>query len=340
MTIKAFSEPAIPSGSLILVTGVNGLIASHVAEQCLKAGYRVRGTTRDAQKNSWMKKVEAFSRPEAFELFEVKDMTKDGAFDEAIKGCVGVAHVASNMTFSNSYDEVVGDAVKGALSALKSASKEPGIKRFVLTSSSCAATTPEPGKKFTVHKDSWNDEAVKLAKRKDADGFIVYAASKTEAERQVWDWTKQNKPTFVVNTVLPNANFGKPLDVKNQGHPSTTLWIKQAFDRNIDFLKNIPPQYFVDVQDTAMLHYVALANPRVENERIFAFAEPFNLNDVLAVLRELYPDRKFAQDIPGLEKDLSVIEPASRAEQLLGEVKGSGWTSLKESVRLNSMDLV
>lgn len=33
-------------------------------------------------------------------------MTKDGAFDEAVKECVGIAHVASNMTFSTSCDEV------------------------------------------------------------------------------------------------------------------------------------------------------------------------------------------------------------------------------------------
>lgn len=199
MTIKAISEPAIPSGSLILVTGVNGLIASHIAEQCLNAGYRVRGTTRDAKKNAWIKDVESFSKSGAFELVEVEDMTTDGAFDEAVKGCAGIAHVASNMSFSSSYDEVVGDAVKGALNALKSASKEPGIKRFVLTSSSCATTMPKPGKKFTVHKDTWNDEAVKLAKEKDADSFMIYAASKTEAERQVWDWVKKNKPSFIVN---------------------------------------------------------------------------------------------------------------------------------------------
>lgn len=30
---------------------------------------------------------------------------------------------------------------------------------------------PKPGKKFTVHKDTWNDEAVKLAKEKDADSL-------------------------------------------------------------------------------------------------------------------------------------------------------------------------
>lgn len=145
---------------------------------------------------------------------------------------------------------------------------------------------------------------------------------------------------LTLSTVLPNANFGKPLDVKNQGHPSTTLWVKQVIEGDFDSLKTVPPQYFVDVQDTAMLHYVALANPNVQNERLFAFAAPFNINDILGALRELYPGRKFAEDLPGLDKDLSVIEPARRAEQLLEEVKGSGWTSLKDSVQHNSKDLI
>lgn len=116
--------------------------------------------------------------------------------------------------------------------------------------------------------------------------------------------------------------------------------MKQVFDGKLDALKGIPPQYFVDVQDTAMLHYVALANPKVQNERLFAFTAPFNFNDILATLRELYPDGEFAQDLPSLEKDLSVIEPARRAEQLLKEVKDLSWTSLKDSVQLNSKDLV
>jgi uncharacterized protein YbjT (DUF2867 family) len=37
-------------GSLILVTGVNGLLGSHVADQLLHAGYKVRGSVRDPQR--------------------------------------------------------------------------------------------------------------------------------------------------------------------------------------------------------------------------------------------------------------------------------------------------
>jgi nucleoside-diphosphate-sugar epimerase len=79
--------PAIPKDSLVLVTGVNGYIASHVADQLMEAGYRVRGTTRNLSKVEglsalWEKK---FGK-DRFEFVAVGDMSNNGAFDKAIKG--------------------------------------------------------------------------------------------------------------------------------------------------------------------------------------------------------------------------------------------------------------
>ena len=48
----SFDNPAIPSGSTVLVTGVNGFLASHIADQFLRLGYSVIGTVRDAAKNA------------------------------------------------------------------------------------------------------------------------------------------------------------------------------------------------------------------------------------------------------------------------------------------------
>jgi len=39
-------NPVLPPGSLILVTGASGYIESHVVNEALLAGYRVRGTAR------------------------------------------------------------------------------------------------------------------------------------------------------------------------------------------------------------------------------------------------------------------------------------------------------
>lgn len=81
------ADASLPKGSLVLVTGANGYIASHIVDQVLLAGYHVRGTVRDAAKAAWT--TEVFnSRHGAgtYSAVVVPDMAVDGAFDDAVKG--------------------------------------------------------------------------------------------------------------------------------------------------------------------------------------------------------------------------------------------------------------
>lgn len=85
--MSPLNNPAIPKGSIVLVTGANGLLGSHIAKQFLEYGYKVRGTVRDPVKNSWL--VDLFDKSYGqgkFELFRLSDMAAEGAFDEAVKG--------------------------------------------------------------------------------------------------------------------------------------------------------------------------------------------------------------------------------------------------------------
>lgn len=80
-------NPAVPKGSTVLVTGANGLLGSHIVDQFLEYGYKVRGTVRDTEKNAWLQAL--FDKKYGkgnFELFKVADLTAEGAFDEAVKG--------------------------------------------------------------------------------------------------------------------------------------------------------------------------------------------------------------------------------------------------------------
>jgi GDP-D-mannose dehydratase len=87
MSALRIKDPAIPFGSWVVISGVSGFIGSHVADQALVAGYKVRGTTRDVQKSDWIKKhFEEIYGPGNFELVEVRDMAAEEAFDKVVIG--------------------------------------------------------------------------------------------------------------------------------------------------------------------------------------------------------------------------------------------------------------
>jgi nucleoside-diphosphate-sugar epimerase len=72
---------------LVLISGVNGYIASRTAETFLKAGYSVRGTVRSLSSGKALQDVlSEYATSGKFELVEVPDITIDGAFDKAVKG--------------------------------------------------------------------------------------------------------------------------------------------------------------------------------------------------------------------------------------------------------------
>ena len=63
-----------------------GFVASHIVEQLLVRGYRVRGTTRSGTKLDVLKKRWNDKYPGQFQVAVVQDITQEGAFDKAIKG--------------------------------------------------------------------------------------------------------------------------------------------------------------------------------------------------------------------------------------------------------------
>ena len=66
--------PASTSGK-VLITGINGCIASWTAKAFLDAGFTVRGTVRDEAKGTFIKKALS-SYGDKFEIVVVPDITK------------------------------------------------------------------------------------------------------------------------------------------------------------------------------------------------------------------------------------------------------------------------
>jgi nucleoside-diphosphate-sugar epimerase len=91
---------AISPPAKVLVTGANGYLATWVLKKYLESGYSVRGTVRSLSKSAFL--TDKFGHyGDRFELVVVEDITKDSAFEEAVKGVDAIAHTASPFHFKS-----------------------------------------------------------------------------------------------------------------------------------------------------------------------------------------------------------------------------------------------
>lgn len=120
-------------------------------------------------------------------------------------GVTAIAHLAApvSLTFTDP-EPVLKGAIEGTLRALEAAHKEPSVRSFVLMSSIAAIVSTKQGPYVFTEAD-WNDEAgaavAKLGKK--APGGMIYRASKTAAERALWNFRDEKKPQFATTSVNP-----------------------------------------------------------------------------------------------------------------------------------------
>lgn len=82
----------------------------------------------------------------------------------------------------------------------------------------------------------------------------------------------------------------------------------------------------------AAVHVAAVLDPEVKNARLQVWGHSTHWNEVLAVLRNLRPQRKFVDDYPH-PYHIKVSVDQSDAIELLKKWAGKdGWTSLEESI--------
>ncbi|GME37554.1 NAD(P)-binding protein [Neofusicoccum parvum] len=334
-------RPAIVPGSTILVTGANGFVGAHVADQLLHRGYRVRGTVRDAEKHRWLEDLfkDRYGGGK-FELVTVEDMAEAGAFDKAVSGVSGIIHVASVRSTNVTTEELIRTTVTGTLSCLRSAANEPSVRRFVLTSSSAAARSLQGYRgSDPVLAEEYDEKTVALSGAIPTSLppmqklMIAYFASKVRSEQVFWEWMAENKPHFVANSVLPPTIYGSPLDVANQGYPSTAKIPLQILDGDTESIKHVQRWYYVHVQDVARLHMAALIHPDACGERIFAFGGPYSINEFFKIFEKSVPGYQSPPMISGLDFPLAPIGPRERAESLLKDMGRPGFVGLEETVK-------
>jgi nucleoside-diphosphate-sugar epimerase len=150
----------IDSGSLVLVTGGNGFIATHCIATLLRSNYRVRATVRSTDKKNLTLQALSCAGVEnlsQLELVVVSDPTNLDALCGTLDGCQAVLHLASAFT----YDALPGEfeeklmipAVRGTQIVCEAAKFHPTVRRVVVMSSFAsvydAGLGPQAGTVYT-----------------------------------------------------------------------------------------------------------------------------------------------------------------------------------------------
>ncbi|KAJ7150152.1 hypothetical protein C8R43DRAFT_1192112 [Mycena crocata] len=191
------------SRGVVLVTGINGFLGTYTALAFLDAGYTVKGTARTAVKaQDWILHFPAHAA--AYQHAVVEDMVAPGAFDDAVKGCDIIVHVASPNNPQENLDNEASTllpAINGTRNILKSTKLEPRIRRVVFTSTlaACLVTSEaEPDKIYT--EADWNPSTYEQAKVSTNPRF-VYGASKALSERAFWGQSGRGRRFYPGATV-------------------------------------------------------------------------------------------------------------------------------------------
>ncbi|KAG2181508.1 hypothetical protein INT44_008323 [Umbelopsis vinacea] len=326
---------SLKPGSRVLVTGVTGYIGTHVADQLLKAGYVVIGTSRTASKAETVKKYfDATYGPGKFEIFEAGDLQQPGVFDDAVKDVDAIAHVASPVIFTpkDPFADVIDPAIKGTLSLLNSAHKYgKHVKHIVVTSSVASIMDPNRPAGHVYTEADWNDEAMKTIQRQTERGEtfesrLAYRASKNEAERAIWKFREEKQPSFTLATILPSFVFGAilppPTTTKAVDATSTPkMLIDYYTGESQDATFVAGSSSFVDVVDVAVAHVLALQNAqKADGQRYITSQGPFTKQEVMDILRREYPDRQniIVKGEPGKYQPPTVIVDGSKVTRELG----------------------
>ncbi|SJX62559.1 related to methylglyoxal reductase (NADPH-dependent) [Sporisorium reilianum f. sp. reilianum] len=298
MSAAATTSPA----PRVLLTGVSGFVGSHVLDQLLKSerNYHVTCVIRSKAKTEpWLSRQFADAFGSRIHVIEIPDLLASGCLDAAVEGKDYIVHVASPyvLTAKNNKKDIIEPALHMTRNVLepalkaenkaKAAGATPQLKRIVVTSSFAAILNPLRGiekRDYTYTDKDW--QPLQYAFLGHFYTPLAYLISKTLAEKSVWTFLEQHKPSFDAAIVNPPQIYGPIIhEVKSEAAINTSSaepWkLYKAGGASGD--GKVPVESFwsfCDVRDVARIHVAALDSPKAHNTRYLAYGGSVSWQEV------------------------------------------------------------
>jgi dihydroflavonol-4-reductase len=264
------------SGSLVCVTGSNGHVGSHVVNELLNHGYRVRATVRSLKQrqryefllndrssssstSTSIAEQQSHQQPPPQPPLEFTEAdllnTTSSEFERSLSDCRYLIHTASPYFLSSAdpQRDLVDPAIRGTLMILEAAANVRSIEKVIITGS-IAAVTDAPRNDHVYSERDWNDSS--------SLNRNPYYYSKIQSERAAWQWMASHKPHFRLISLNPSLCIGPELNPHSSINTSNKILLNCMNGSYPVQLRVSWP--FVDVRDVAMVHRLALQSSTMD----------------------------------------------------------------------------
>ena len=274
----------------VLLTGISGFVAKHVAIELLNSGFEVLGTVRNKNSMKQTKKTLEENNVSTDKLSFIElDLLRDDGWNEAAKGCQYIIHVASPfpLKVSNDRESLTPAAKDGTLRVLN-AGINADVEHIVKTSSIvCMYRKPNRTNPYTFGENDWTD----LEWNKTTDYFV----SKTRAEIAAWDLMQRNGIKNKLTCINPGFVLG---DFLNEKSCTSMEYVKQL----LQGIYPAAPKFSVmisHVKDIAKAHVLSLNNKKAEGRRLIVGSGVRSILELSKIMAENIPSH--AKKLPKKE---------------------------------------
>nr|XP_043622204.1 vestitone reductase-like [Erigeron canadensis] len=299
----------------VCVTGGTGYLASWLIERLLQHGYFVNTTVRSSSTSSGTKRDVTYltNLPGASQRLKIfdADLNNPETFNEPIKGCIGVFHVAHPMDLGNkeSTEVITEKIIKASLGILQACIDSKTVKKVVYTSSVSAVLFN--GRKHTeaVDEECWSDVDYI---RSNLEFGAWYHISKTLTEKAIIEFAE--KQGLDLTTVLPSFIHGPFLGPKC---PHSVHDVMAMIFGDTHMYGLLSRASFVHVDDVASAHIHIFEDPKAKGRYICSKIE-VPIEELYKILSTRYPEYKIPSiDFMKSEDMEKMMYPSVSSKKLL-----------------------
>ncbi|KAL8047384.1 hypothetical protein ABFX02_08G237900 [Erythranthe guttata] len=295
---------APPPATTVCVTGAAGFIGSWIVMRLLERGYIVRATVRDPENMRKVKHLVELPKADTNLTLWKADMTIKGSYDEAVRGCECVFHMATPMDFESEdpENEVIKPTIEGMMSIIESCAKAKTVKKLIFTNSA-GTLNVEPHQKPVYDETNWSDLDFILSTK--MTGWM-YFVSKILAEKEAMEAAKESNINFI--SIIPPVVVG-PFIMPTM--PPSLITALSPITGNEPHYSIIKQGQFVHVDDLCEAHIFLFENPAAQG-RYVCSSHDATIYDIANMIRDNWPEYHIPTEFKGIDKNIPVVRFSSK----------------------------